>query len=237
MGKNLIQQRRGRGTLRFKAPSFRYAGKAEHPKEVKDGEIGTITDIIHSQGHSAPLLTIEYPSGPALIVAPEGVRVGDSVTFGKDAEIKPGNTLPLRDIPEGTLIYNIESVPGDGGKFVRSSGTAARVLSKIKEKVLVRLPSKKEKEFPFLCRATVGTVAGSGRQEKPFMKAGNMYHRMASRNRMWPSVSANSMNAVDHPFGGKGSHRKGRPTQSGRNYPPGRKVGKIAPKRTGRKKL
>lgn len=236
MGKNLIQQRRGKGSAVFRAPSFRYAGKVAHPK-IEQGSVGIISDIIHSQGHSAPLLAVRYAAQDCLMVAPEEVRVGDSISFGKGSEIKAGNTLPLSEIPEGTPIYNIESIPGDGGKFVHASGSFARVLSKLKNKVLVRLPSKKEKDFHSNCLATIGIIAGAGRGEKPFMKAGNKFHRMKAKNKYWPSVSGNSMNAVDHPFGGKCSHRKGRPTQCGRNYPPGRKVGKVAPSRTGRKKL
>jgi len=78
-------------------------------------------------------------------------------------------------------------------------------------------------------------IAGSGRTEKPLLKAGNKFHKMKAKNKMWPIVSGNSMNAVSHPFGSKKSNSKGRPTQSSRNAPPGRKVGKIAPRRTGRK--
>ncbi|MCK5282754.1 MAG: 50S ribosomal protein L2 [Nanoarchaeota archaeon] len=235
MGKNLIQQRRGRGSSTFRAPSFRYPGKAEHPKIDKNA-VGKIEDILHSQGHTAPLIVVNYPEGYNLAIAPEGKKVGDEVSYGKNSEIRPGNTLPLAEIPEGTPIFNIESKPGDGGKFVRSSGAAARITTKSIGKVIVKLPSKKQKEFSSKCLATIGTVAGSGRTEKPFMKAGKKYFSMKAKNKFWPSVSGTSMNAVAHPFGSKSSHTKGRPTQSSRNSPPGRKVGKIAPRRTGRKK-
>ena len=86
------------------------------------------------------------------------------------------------------------------------------------------------------CRATIGVIAGSGRKEKPFLKAGTRHYAMKAKNKLYPQVSGTSMNSVDHPFGGSSSATKGRPTQSSRNAPPGRKVGKIAPKRTGRKK-
>ena len=85
------------------------------------------------------------------------------------------------------------------------------------------------------CRAAIGTVAGSGRVDKPFIKAGTKFHKMHARNKLYPKVCGVSMNAVDHPFGGSSSHVKGRPTQSPRSAPPGRKVGKVAPKRTGRR--
>ena len=98
------------------------------------------------------------------------------------------------------------------------------------------MPSKKEKKFSPNCRASIGSIAGSGRLDKPFLKAGTRFKKMRARNRLYPKVCGISMNAVDHPFGGKCSHIKGRPTLSSRNAPPGRKVGKIAPRRTGRKK-
>jgi large subunit ribosomal protein L2 len=237
MGKNLIQQRRGKGSSRFRAPSFRYLGRVQHPKQVGEGTSGVIKDIVHCQGHTAPLIEVKVQNGTTLMIAPEGIKVGDELKFGKGAEIKPGNTLALADIPEGTPIHNIESIPGDGGKFVRSTGAFARIVSKLNDRALIKLPSKKEREFSLKCLATIGVVSGAGRPEKPFMKAGTKFFRMRATNRMWPSVSGNSMNAVDHPFGGKCSHRKGRPTQCGRNYPPGRKVGKVAPSRTGRRKI
>jgi large subunit ribosomal protein L2 len=233
MGKNLIQQRRGKGSATFRAPSFRYPGKAEYPK-MSESKIGRVADIVHSQGHSAPLLVIKYGDNVQLSIAAEGIKVGDNINF-MNSEIKPGSILPLEDLPEGTEVFNIEAIPGDGGKYVRSSGGSARIVAKIKDKVVVKLPSKKQKEFSKMCLATVGVVAGSGRPEKPILKAGHMHHKMKAKNKIWPSVSGTSMNAVAHPFGSKSSHTKGRPTQASRNAPPGRKVGKIAPKRTGRK--
>ncbi len=235
MGKNLTQQKRGKGSPTYRAPSFRYAGKIQHPKVMQEGVQGEIEEILHSSGHSAPLMIIRYPEELTLTLAPEGVRVGDKVSLGATAELAPGSTMKLADIPEGTSIHNIEVVPGDGGKMVRSSGASARVISKTKDKVILKLPSRKQKEFHSACRATVGVVAGSGRTEKPILKAGVKYFKMKAKNKLWPSVSGTSMNAVDHPFGSKGSSTKGRPTQSARNDPPGRKVGKIAPRRTGRK--
>jgi large subunit ribosomal protein L2 len=237
MGKNLIQQRRGKGTPTFRAPSFRYIGKVQHPKLTDATVQGTITDLISCQGHSAPLAQIKLETGEkTLAVAPEGVKVGDNLKLGPDAEIKPGNMLPLKNIPEGVSVYNIENIPGDGGRFVRSSGVFAKVVGKIGSKVVIKFPSNKQKLFREDCRANIGVVAGGGRPEKPFLKAGKKYHAMKAKNKFYPKVCGVSMNAVDHPFGGKSSHHKGKPTQSSRNAPPGRKVGKIAPRRTGRTK-
>tara|TARA_Y100000310_G_scaffold278642_1_gene297195 strand:+ start:17291 stop:17830 length:540 start_codon:yes stop_codon:yes gene_type:complete len=167
--------------------------------------------------------------------APFGIKVGDEITVG-GTELKPGNVLKLEEIPEGTLIHNIELRPGDGGKLVRTSGSSAKVVAKTETQVRVLLPSKKEKIFKPGCRAAIGVLAGSGRTDKPFLKAGTRMKKMRARNKLYPKVCGISMNAVDHPFGGKCSHIKGRPTLSPRNAPPGRKVGKIAPRRTGKKK-
>tara|TARA_Y100000310_G_scaffold167856_1_gene167813 strand:- start:16979 stop:17683 length:705 start_codon:yes stop_codon:yes gene_type:complete len=233
MGKNLIQQKRGKGSSRYRAPSFRYKGKSSYLNGAKQAEI---IDLVHSQGHNAPLMELKYDNGvTGLLQAPEGVKVGDVINFGK-SKAQSGNIMTLRDIPVGTNIYNIESQPGDGGRFVRSSGGAAKIITKTEAGVIVLLPSNKRKTFQLECRATIGIVSGGGRKEKPFLKAGTRHFMMKSKNKLYPKVSGTSMNSVDHPFGGSSSHTKGRPTQSARNAPPGRKVGKIAPKRTGKRK-
>ncbi|HLC64956.1 MAG TPA: 50S ribosomal protein L2 [Candidatus Nanoarchaeia archaeon] len=237
MGKNLIQQRRGKGSSTFRARSFNAEGPAKHISYSKDSHSGKVVDIIHSYMHSGPLMQIKYDNQEAVLIqAPEGVHVGKDVVSGPKAPIEIGNSLPLKDIPEGTDIYNIESMPGDGGKFVRSAGSSARITSKFPDKITVMLPSKKERSFSPECRASIGIIAGSGRLEKPFLKAGNKFHRMKARNKYYPQVQGVSMNAVAHPFGSKSSRTKGRPTQASRNAPPGRKVGKIAPRRTGHRR-
>ena len=237
MGKRLIQQARGKGGPRYRAPSFKYKGPASHKISSDNAISGMIVDFVKCRGHSAPLAKVKYEDGEnVLMVAAEGLRVGDSISSGKGSEIKAGNTLALADIPEGTLIYNIENSPGDGGKFCRASGTFARVLSKIGKGVVVELPSKKQKTFQELCRASIGIIAGGGRPEKPFLKAGRKHFAMKAKNKVWPIVCGQSMNAVDHPHGGTTSAKKNYPYTVSRNAPPGAKVGSIAAKRSGRKK-
>ena len=238
MGKSLIQQKRGKGSPRYRAPSFRYKGKVNYTRYEDDKIISAnITNILHSSGHSAPLMELKYSNGETgLLQAPEGIRLGEKIEMGKDVELKVGNILPLKSIPEGTSIYNIESNPGDGGEFVRESGAFARIITKMEDSIIIELPSSKRRIFQPDCKAIIGNVAGSGRNEKPFLKAGNKFYAMKAKNKFWPVVSGTSMNSVSHPFGGSSSHSKGIPTQSSRNDPPGRKVGKIAPKRTGRRK-
>jgi len=237
MGKNLIQQKRGKGSSTYRAPSFRYKGKTSHAKLTDKTIKGTILDIITCQGHTAPLVKIEFENGEkTLMIAPEGIKVGDTIMSGPESKLKTGSSLPLRSIPEGTSIFNIESNPGDGGKFVRTSGTFARIVGKTGAGVTIKLPSNKQKLFNPECRACIGVIAGSGRTEKPFLKAGNRYYAKRAKNKLYPKVSGISMNAVAHPFGSGSSHTKGRPTQASRHSPPGRKVGSIAPRRTGHKR-
>ncbi len=238
MGKNTIAQARGKGGPTYRAPSFTYKGYAGHKKETSSALVaGKIIDLIKCRGHSAPLAQVDYEDGESiLMVAPEGLKVGDAVTAGKGAEVKAGNTMLLSEIPEGTLIYNIESSPGDGGKFCRASGTFARVLTKTGGKVAVELPSKKQKEFMNDCRASIGIIAGGGRTEKPMLKAGVHYYKMKAKNKLWPIVCGQSMNAVDHPHGGSKSSKKNYPYTVSRHASPGAKVGAIAARRTGRRK-
>jgi len=237
VGKNLIQQARGKGGPTYRAPSFRYKGKASYFIASKGKLNAKIIDIIKCAGHSAPLTVLEHENKIRnLMIAPEGIKVGQVVEYGEKIAAENGNMLLLKDIPEGALVYNIEGQPGDGGKFVRSSGAFARIIAKIKNKVVVQLPSKKQKEFNPNCRATIGIIAGSGRKEKPFLKAGKRFYAMRAKNKLWPSISGTSQNAVDHPFGGSSSAHKGKPTIAPKNAPPGRKVGAIHPRRMGRKK-
>ena len=236
MGKNIIQQARGKGGPRYRIPSFRHKGESRYIRSGAENLAGKIIDLIHCQGHSAPLAQIRYENGEVVLMqAPEGVKVGDKVEAGNSLSVEKGNVMPLRDIPEGVAIYNIEAFPGDGGKFVRTSGGFAKIITKMKSRIVVELPSAKRREFLPDCRATIGIIAGSGRKEKPFLKAGTRYYAMKAKNKLWPQVSGTSMNAVDHPFGAS-RVSKGGPTQSSRNAPPGAKVGKIAPKRTGKRR-
>jgi large subunit ribosomal protein L2 len=231
MGKNLIQQKRGKGGPTWRANGFNSAGDV---KLAPNKTSATVVDIITSRFHSAPLLQVRYNDGSkGLLIAAEGIKVGDTIPIGP-GDVAVGSTMRLGDMPEGALIFNIESKPGDGGKFVRGSGTAARIAARTAEGIMVVMPSKKQRAFHPSCMATMGTVAGGGRLEKPFVKAGNKFKEMKSKNRYWPNVQGAAMNALSHPFGGKRTSRKGRPTIAPRNAPPGRKVGMIRPRKTGR---
>ncbi|MBI5391727.1 50S ribosomal protein L2 [Candidatus Woesearchaeota archaeon] len=238
MGKRIISQRRGQAGPRFLSPSHRYAGEIS-AKHLTDDKIhfGKVVELVHSTGHTAPLMRVQYDDGEVVLLpAFERVAVGDVISVGKTTTINQGNTLPLASIPEGTFVYNLESTPGDGGKFVRSAGIFAKVVSKLGKTVTVQLPSKKERTFSDQCRATIGSIAGGGRMEKPLMKAGARWHNRRARGKLYPVVSAVAMNAMEHPFGsGRGRHM-GKPSIAPRHAPPGRKVGQVRARRTGYKR-
>ncbi|MGD9778371.1 50S ribosomal protein L2 [Methanomethylovorans sp.] len=237
MGKRIISQNRGRGTPTYRAPSHRYKASLKHPK-VNGNEMltGTVVGLEHDPARSAPLAKVSFANGEErMIVAPEGMAVGTIISCGAEAEVRPGNVLPLSNIPEGVPVCNIESKPNDGGQFARSSGVYATVVSHDKGKTVVQMPSGEMKWLNSKCRATVGIVAGGGRLDRPFLKAGKKYHKMKTRAAKYPRVRGVAMNVIDHPFGGGNRQHPGRPTTVGRNAPPGRKVGQIAARRTGRR--
>ncbi|MFC7134237.1 MULTISPECIES: 50S ribosomal protein L2 [Salinibaculum] len=236
MGRRIQGQRRGRGSPTFRAPSHRYKADLSH-RNVEDADVvsGTVVDIEHDPARSAPVAAVEFEDGDQrLVLAPEGVGVGDQIQVGVSSAIEPGNTLPLAEIPEGVPVCNVEANPGDGGKFARASGVNATLMAHDRNVAVVQLPSDEVKRLDPQCRATIGVVAGGGRTEKPFVKAGNKYHKMRARGTKWPTVRGVAMNAVDHPFGGGGRQHPGKPKSISRNAPPGRKVGDISSKRTGR---
>ncbi|MBI1972377.1 50S ribosomal protein L2 [Candidatus Woesearchaeota archaeon] len=241
MGKQIIAQRRGRGSPTYRAHTHRWKIRVKYriyDNLEKNGVLhGRVLDIFHNPGFNAPLARVRFENGEVrYIIAPLNIKVGDTIAVGIQAPVKIGNTLPLKNIPEGTNIYNIENFPADGGSFVRSSGASARVIMQTPEKVTVILPSKKQHDFDPMCRATIGMVAGAGKRDKPFVKAGKRHHRMRAHGKLYPRTSGVAMNAVDHPFGsGRGRHI-GKPKTVSRFAPPGRKVGLIAARRTGRRK-
>ncbi|MFA6088957.1 MAG: 50S ribosomal protein L2 [Candidatus Woesearchaeota archaeon] len=233
MGKNLKQQARGRGGPKYISLGFRSLAQARHVP-VDFSEEGIVVDIVKCSNHYAPLVVVNYPSGVNYNIACEGVYVGQKILNNKNEHVV-GNTLRLSDIAEGTDITNIESMPGDGGKFVRCPGTFAKLQVKDTTGATVIMPSKKLKKFDLGCRATIGIVAGSGRKEKPLMKAGVNYHRHRAMHKVYPIMSGSAQNAVDHPFGNKRTSRKSHAKPAPHNAPPGRNVGMIRPSRTGRK--
>jgi large subunit ribosomal protein L2 len=234
MGKNIIQQARGHGSLsyRVRRQAFRY--RIKYPNKL-EGE-GTVLKLINSLAHFAPLAKIRYDGGIFYIPAFKGMIEGQKINFGKPGENKDGDILKLSEIPVKTFVYSIESRPGDGGVFIKTAGTSGTVSRIVGEKIFVVMPSKKEKEFNPNCRAIIGIIAGAGRLDKPIIKAGKQHYIKKSKGgRMWPRTSAVKVNAVDHPFGsGRGKRPKSKIAK--RNAPPGKKAGTLRPRRTGRRR-
>ncbi len=233
MGKRIKTQRRGKGGPTFRARKKGKKSSYPMPEKKKKGQIVEFSKEIGRNGLLARVLTEEKKEFN--VVAAEGMFLGQEIEIGKGAELEIGNVLPLGEIPEGCPVFNIEMSPGDGGKLVRSTGSYSLLVSKTAAMATVRLPSGKTKSVSAKCRAMVGNAACGERQEKPFIKAGNKYFYMKAKSRPWPSTRGVAMNAFSHPHGGE-QHHAGKSTSVSRHAPPGRKVGHIASKRTGRKK-
>ncbi|UCD14274.1 MAG: 50S ribosomal protein L2 [Thermoplasmatales archaeon] len=235
MGKNLIQQRRGRRRGRYTAPSHRFKGeiKYNNSKEMK----GVVEEIIHDPGRTSPVAKIRLENNKKMLVlATEGIEIGHEIKFTDakgSAEI--GNILSIGTIPEGYPIYNIEITPGDGGKLVRAGGSSATVVSHTVNKTVIKLPSGQFKTLDSSCRATIGMPAGGGRKDKPLLKAGKKYIAFKKRGKQYPIVRGVAMNPVSHPHGGGGHQHVGKPSSISRGAPPGKKVGNVAAKRSGRR--
>ncbi|MDG6228610.1 MAG: 50S ribosomal protein L2 [Candidatus Thermoplasmatota archaeon] len=236
MGKRLIQQRRGRFNGRYTVPSHRFRGKIKYQHDRKR-QTGIIQDIIHDPGRTAPLAKVRLSNDKTqLIIAAEGAKIGDSVHFSDEKEaVRPGNIIPIGVINEGFPVYNIELKPGDGGKLVRAGGSSATIVAHESDKTVIRLPSGQFKTISSDCRATIGAVAGGGRKDKPYLKAGKKYIARRVQGKIHPVVRGVAMSPVDHPHGGGAHQHVGKPKTIRRGASPGRKVGSIAAKRTGRK--
>ncbi len=232
MGKRIIVQARGHGSFSYRVRRSAYRIKLKYPRGIT-GE-GTVVELVNSSGHTAPLAKVKYDGGLFHIPAFNGMIEGQKIIFG-GKEVKDGNILMLKDIPLKTKMYNLESRPGDGGSFIKTAGSYALITRFAGDDVFVMMPSKKEKKFNGKCRAIIGSIAGSGRLDKPIVKAGKSFYIKKTRNKLWPRTSAVKMNAIDHPFGsGRGKRIKSKIAK--RNAPAGARVGLIRPRRTGRKK-
>ena len=240
MGKRILAQRKGRGVLSFRSPSHRHAGQVKYRPFKKDEKLFKfkVIDLIHSPGRGTPLAQIQYQDNKekGLWLPPEGIYVGQEFIqsktgYGQSVEV--GNILPLKKMPLGTLVFNIEAIPMDGGKFARASGVAAIVRNRLENKVELLFRSKKTKWINENCLATIGVVAGGGRTDKPFLKAGNKFYYVKSKAKKWPVVRGVAMVAASHPYGGGAKQSPHKSTTTSRNAPPGRKVGQIAARRTG----
>ena len=188
----------GRITVRHKGGGNRRKYRVIDFKRDKVGAEGTVIRLEYDPNRSAHIALVEYADGERrYIVAPVGLNVGDTILSSPDADIKPGNALPLEKIPVGTMIHNIELYPGKGAQLVRSAGTAAQLMAKEGGLAQVRLPSGEYRCVRLNCIATIGQVGNVDYANISLGKAGRVRH-MGIR----PTVRGSVMNPCDHPHGG-----------------------------------
>ncbi|WP_027718592.1 50S ribosomal protein L2 [Desulfovirgula thermocuniculi] len=205
--KHAGRNNQGRITVRHRGGGHKRMYRIIDFKRDKDGIPAKVVSIEYDPNRSARIALLQYADGEKrYILAPLGLEVGMTVESGPQADIKVGNALPLRNIPVGTLVHNIELYPGAGGQVVRSAGAAAQVMGKEGKYAVVRMPSGEMRLFLLDCKATVGQVGNVEHENITIGKAGRA-RWMGIR----PTVRGSAMNPVDHPHGGgEGRHPIGR---------------------------
>ncbi len=198
----------GRITVRHHGGGNRQKYRIIDFKRNKFGIKAEVKTLEYDPNRSANIALIQYEDGvKAYILAPAGLKVGDTVVAGPEADIKVGNALPLVNIPTGTFVHNVELYPGRGGQLARAAGNAAQLMAKENGYALLRLPSGELRNVPAICMATVGTVGNADHENVKIGKAGRTRH-MGIR----PTVRGSVMNPCDHPHGGgEGKSPIGRP--------------------------
>ena len=208
LSKNSGRNNQGKITVRHRGGGNRRKYRLVDFKRKKDGIAAKVIGIEYDPNRTANIALICYADGEkAYILAPAGLKVGMKVMSGAEAEVRPGNCLPLSAIPVGTMVHNIELYPGKGGQLVRSAGNGAQVMAKEGKSAPLRLPSGEMRMVPINCRATIGVVGNGEHNLINIGKAGRKRH-MGIR----PTVRGSVMNPNDHPHGGgEGKTGIGRP--------------------------
>jgi large subunit ribosomal protein L2 len=196
---------RGRITTRHQGGGHKRRYRVIDFKRVKDGVPAKVAAIEYDPNRSARIALLHYADGAkAYILAPARLRVGATVESGPTADIKPGNALPLENIPTGTMVHNVELKPGQGGKMARSAGSSVQLVAKDAGHAVLRVPSGEMRRVPLRCRATVGQVGNTDHENRTIGKAGRS--RWLGKR---PAVRGSAMNPVDHPHGGGEGKSKG----------------------------
>ena len=208
MRKNAGRNFSGRITVRHQGGGAKRKYRIVDFKRNKDGVPGKVFSIEYDPNRSANIALLHYADGEKrYIIAPLGLKVGDVLYSGAEADIKVGNCLPIEKIPVGTMVHCVELVPGKGAQLVRSAGNAAQLMAKEGNYAQLRLPSGEVRMIPLKARATIGTVGNLDHQNIMIGKAGRTRH-MGIR----PTVRGSVMNPCDHPHGGgEGKSPVGRP--------------------------
>jgi large subunit ribosomal protein L2 len=192
----------GRITSRFRGGGHKRRYRVIDFRRDKIGVPAKVAEIEYDPNRTARIALLFYADGEKrYILAPAGISVGDQVQSGKGADITPGSALPLRDMPTGTIVHNVELIPGQGGKLGRAAGTAIQVAAKEGDMVTLRLPSSEMRLVQAECRATVGTLSNAEHQNMKIGKAGRNRHKGKR-----PQTRGVAMNPVDHPHGGGEAH-------------------------------
>lgn len=225
--------------MQFRAATTGKLLPAKYPRfGLAEQREGQVVDLIHERGRDAPLAKVRFDDGSfSYIPAILGTRIGSKIQFGLKSGISPGNVISIQNIPDGTIVSNIEKHFGDGGTIVKSAGTSATVFSHSSEGVTIKLPSGKFTTLNPQNRAMIGTLAGGGVGDRPFMRAGNAWRRKRSKGQKYPIVRGVAQAAYVHPHGGGRHQHVGKSSTVSRNAPPGRKVGSIAARKTGRSRI
>ena len=239
MGKRPGVRRRGRGGMQFRSATTQKLKAAKYPSFSLDEERkGEIIDLVHESGRDVPLSKVRFEDGSiSFIPAPLGTRVGQRISFGLNSEIIDGNVISIQNIPDGTIVCNVEKQFGDGGSFIKTAGADATVFSHADDGVILKMPSGKFKKLNPKNRAMIGTLAGGGVEDRPFMRAGVKMMRFKSKGQKYPIVRGVAQAAYVHPHGGGRHQHVGQSSTVSRDTPPGAKVGSIAAKKTGRARI
>jgi large subunit ribosomal protein L2 len=192
----------GRVTARHRGGGAKRRYRRIDFKRTKDGVPAKVASIEYDPNRSASIALVKYADGDKrYILAPQGLAVGAEVVSGEGADIAPGNSLPLARIPTGTVVHNVELIPGQGGRLGRAAGTAIQVVAKEGPMVSLRLPSSEVRMVRGECRATVGSLSNAEHQNIKVGKAGRNRHKGKR-----PQTRGVAMNPVDHPHGGGEAH-------------------------------
>ena len=196
--KNGGRNNQGRITVRHHGGGAKRKYRIIDFKRNKDGVVGTVSSIEYDPNRSANIALITYADGEKrYIIAPKGLKVGNKVESGANADIKVGNCLPLENIPEGTLVHNVELKAGKGGQMARSAGSSVQILGREGKYTLLRLSSGEVRKVLSTCRATIGEVGNADHELVNIGKAGRKRHMGIK-----PTVRGSVMNPNDHPHGG-----------------------------------
>jgi large subunit ribosomal protein L2 len=237
------RNRKGRVTARHRGGGAKRRYRRIDFKRQKDGVPAKVATIEYDPNRSCYIALLHYADGDKrYILAPQQLSVGDEVRSGKGADIRPGNALALREMPTGTVVHNVEMVPGQGGKMGRAAGSAIQVVAKEGPMVSLRLPSSEVRMVRADCRATVGSLSNPEHQNIKIGKAGRARHQGKR-----PQTRGVAMNPVDHPHGGGEAHHTpgghpvtpwGKPTLGYRTRKKGKASDRyiVRPRRRGKKK-